>query len=117
MFPLTKEQREANERQQEAMFAGCDIGFWYRLQMKRVGVCPNCGMDFKTSHPAHNLFPHWIGQCKVKPLAPYDYRAELRKHREIRVNWVFIAVVLGTLACDVLFVLYAVPWIAKAWKR
>jgi hypothetical protein len=47
----------------------------------------------------------------------YDYRAELRKHREIRVNWIFIAVVAATLTFDVWFVLYAVPWIAKAWKR
>ena len=27
-------------------------------------ACPTCGRKFDYMHPAENLYPHWIGNCK-----------------------------------------------------
>ena len=40
------------------------ISSWYRA-VHNVG-CPNCGLDFTTSVPETNLWPHYNGEC-AKP--------------------------------------------------
>lgn len=38
-----------------------DITHWYAA-VHEFG-CPNCGVDFRTMHPAHDLYHHFTGAC------------------------------------------------------
>jgi len=35
---------------------------WYTAA-KDAGGCPNCGLDFNTSAPETNIYPHFTGEC------------------------------------------------------
>jgi hypothetical protein len=58
--------------QQLEYWAGFDVSCWYQLWAMRTGLCPNCGIEFRSMHPAQNLFPHFTAACKAQQQADWQ---------------------------------------------
>jgi hypothetical protein len=56
---------QINRKAMEAL----EVSVWYGAHPVS---CPNCGVEWKTLHPAANLIPHWTGACKSTPAEPKE---------------------------------------------
>jgi len=69
-----------------------DIYGWYG-QYRKIG-CPNCGLDFSRMAPEGNLFPHFMGDCKLPKSIEQErsWEAPARRQRwDNLLKWILVA--------------------------